>query len=198
MKNWRGPFTAMVLLSLFAAFSRSSGAGPDPTAEQSFISRTEVRQLGAVTVRAAVLTDDESERYFGASLADNGIQVVWLSVDNASDLRLRFLPIVTDQNYFSAPEVERLLRVWWRGSTNASIAAVVARAPMPDLIPQKRTAAGFVFTQAERNVQKDCLDNATGRRRARPGRFCHRSRRVIAVPACVLPLRGITHDTALQ
>ena len=114
MKKWRGPFITVVLLSLFAAFSRSSDAGPDLTAEQPFMSRAEVRQQGAVTVRAAVLTDDESERYFGASLADHGIQVVWLSVDNASDLRLRFLPIVTDPNYFSAPEVERLLRVWWR------------------------------------------------------------------------------------
>jgi len=113
------------------------------------MSRAEVRQQGAVTVRAAVLTDDESERYFGASLADHGIQVVWLSVDNASDLRLRFLPIVTDPNYYSASEVERLLRAWWRGSTNASIASVVAQAPMPDVIPQGRIAAGFVFTHRE-------------------------------------------------
>ena len=83
------------------------------------MSRAEVRQQGAVTVRAAVLTDDESEHYFGASLADQGIQAVWLSVDNAGDLLLRFLPIITDPNYFSAPEVERLLRFWWRGSANA-------------------------------------------------------------------------------
>ena len=67
-----------------------------------------------------MLTDDESERYFGASLADHGIQAVWLSVDNASDLLLRFFPIVTDSNYFSAPEVERLLRVWWWGSADRS------------------------------------------------------------------------------
>jgi hypothetical protein len=127
----------VVLLSLFAAFSRSSGAGFDLTAEQSFMSRAEVRQQGAVTVRAAVLTDDESERYFGASLADQGIQVVWLSVDNASDLRLRFLPIVTDPNYFSAPEVQRLLHVWWRGRTNASIAAVVAPSPDAGCDPAK-------------------------------------------------------------
>ena len=149
MKKWRGPLITAVLLSLFAAFSRSSDAGPDTTAEQPFKSRTEVRQQGAVTIRAAVLTDDESERYFGASLADHGIQVVWLSVDNASDLPLRFLPIVTDPNYFSAPEVERLLRRWWRGGSNASIASIVAQAPMPDVIPQKRNASGFVFTHRE-------------------------------------------------
>ena len=81
MARWCEPFKAVVLLSLLAAFSRSSGTGPDLTAEQPFKSRTEIRQQGAVTVRAAVLTDDESERYFNASLADHGIQVIWLSVD---------------------------------------------------------------------------------------------------------------------
>jgi hypothetical protein len=149
MKRWRWRSLVVVLLSLLVAFSRYSGAGPDLTAEQPFMSRAEVRQQGAVTVRAAVLTDDESNRYFGASLADHGIQAVWLSVDNASGLLLRFLPIVTDPNYFSAAEVERLLRVWWRGGANASIAEVVSRAPVPDVIPQKRTVAGFVFTHRE-------------------------------------------------
>jgi hypothetical protein len=72
MKNWRGPFIIVVLLSLLAAPNRSNGAGPDRTAVQPFQSRAEVRQQGAVTVRAAVLTDDESERYFGASLAERG------------------------------------------------------------------------------------------------------------------------------
>jgi hypothetical protein len=146
MKKWQTPFITVLLLLVCAAFSQSSGAA---TGEQSFKSRTEVREQGGVTVRVAVLTDEESERYFGASLADHGIQAVWLSVDNASDLRLRFLPIVTDPNYFSASEVERLLRVWWRSSTNASMASVVAQSPMPDLIPQKQTAAGFVFTHRE-------------------------------------------------
>jgi hypothetical protein len=54
----------VALLLLFAAFNRSSGA--DQT-EQPFKSRTDIRQQAEVTVRAAVLTDDESERYFGAS-----------------------------------------------------------------------------------------------------------------------------------
>ena len=148
-KRWCWPSSAVVLLSLLAVFSRSSGAGPDLPAEQPFVSRAEVRQQGAVTVRAAVLTDDESERYFGASLADQGIQAVWLSVDNAGDLLLRFLPIITDPNYFSAPEVERQIRSWWSDSANASIAAVVAQAPLPNVIPQKRSAAGFVFTHRE-------------------------------------------------
>ena len=149
MNRWYGPFIAVVLLLLFGAFSWSSGTGLDLAPEQPFKSRAEVRQQSTVTVRAAVLTDDESDRFFNASLADHGIQVIWLSVDNAGDSRLRFLPIITDPNYFSAPEVKRLLRAWWRGSANASTASAVARSPMPDVIPQKQAASGFVFTHRE-------------------------------------------------
>ena len=149
MNRWYGPFIAVVLLLLFGAFSWSSGTGLDLAPEQPFKSRAEVRQQSTVTVRAAVLTDDESDRFFNASLADHGIQVIWLSVDNAGNSRLRFLPIITDPNYFSAPEVKRLLRAWWRGSANASTASAVARSPMPDVIPQKQAASGFVFTHRE-------------------------------------------------
>jgi hypothetical protein len=153
------------LLSLLAPFSRSSAAGaePDLTGEQAFVSRAEVSQQGTVTVRAAALTDDESERYFGASLADHGIQAVWLSVDNSSDLPLRFLPIVTDPNYFSPAEVGQLLRAWWRSSTNASITAGVARASMPEVIPQMQTVAGFVFTHREGGLKLLEVGFETGR-----------------------------------
>jgi hypothetical protein len=126
------------------------------------MSRAEARQQGAVAVRAAVLTDDESERYFGASLADNGIQAVWLSVDNAGDSQLRFLPIVTDPNYYSEAEVEQILSAWWRGSANASIRSAVAQAPVPDMIPQKQNAAGFVFTHREGGLKIFAVAFETG------------------------------------
>jgi hypothetical protein len=157
---WLG-FT-LVLLALLAAASRLPTTGPDPAAEQSFVSRAEIRERGAVSLRAAVLSDDESERYFGASLADQGIQAIWLSVNNAGDTPLQFLPIVTDPNYFSEAEVERLLRAWWRGSGNASIAAAVARARMLETVPPKDAAAGFVFTHREGGLKLFTVGFETG------------------------------------
>jgi hypothetical protein len=124
-------------------------AGPDPPGTEAFMSRAESQCQGAVTVRAAVLTDDESQDYFGAVLADEGVQAVWLSVDNASDLLLHFLPVVTDPNYFSAPEVSRLVRSWWRGKANASISAALVRQEMPEAIPPGKPVSGFVFTHRE-------------------------------------------------
>ena len=46
---------------------------PDIAADQPTISRADIRQQGAVSVRAATLMDDEGEHYLGASLADQWI-----------------------------------------------------------------------------------------------------------------------------
>jgi hypothetical protein len=161
-KRWRWQALALALLFGFGLLGWSSDSTPDRTAEQSFKSRAEVRQQSAVTVRAAVLTDDESRRYFGASLANHGIQAIWLGVDNASESQLEFLPIVTDPEYFSETEVEHLLYAWWRGSANAFIKAAVAEAPMPDIIPQRHAAAGFVFTHREGGLKLFIVGFETG------------------------------------
>jgi hypothetical protein len=164
LKRWRWRALALALATLLAiaVLSWFSKTAPDHTAEQSFISRADLRERGAVAVRAAVLTDDDSERYFGASLADHGIQAIWLNVNNGSDTPLRFLPIVTDPDYFSEAEVERQLLAWWRGSTNASITAAVARARMPDIVPEKQAATGFVFTHREGGAKLFAVGFETG------------------------------------
>src|SRR5437660_1758005 len=87
---WLGTAAAVIIAIMVPA---PSGSGPDRTVERAFMSRAAARQQGSVTVRASVLSDDESQTYFGASLADHGIQAIWLNVDNASKSALRFLPI---------------------------------------------------------------------------------------------------------
>ena len=63
--RWRAVALALAMLLAIAGFSWFGITAPDRTAEQSFMSRAEARHQGMVTVRAAVLTDDESQRYFG-------------------------------------------------------------------------------------------------------------------------------------
>jgi hypothetical protein len=164
VKRWRWQLLALAvaLPLLLALLGWLGSAAPDRSVEQSFMSRADARQQGAVSVRAAVLTDDESERYFGASLADCGIQAIWLGIDNAGESELEFLPVVTDPDYFSETEVEQQLHAWWRGSANASIKAAVAQAPMPDVIAPKQTAAGFVFTHREGGLKLFSVGFETG------------------------------------
>jgi hypothetical protein len=58
--RWRAVALAVAMLLAIAVFSWFGVTTPDRTAEQSFMSRAEARHRGAVTVRAAVLTDDEA------------------------------------------------------------------------------------------------------------------------------------------
>lgn len=126
-----------------------SKSAPDPAGKDRFVSRAATQQQGPITLRAAVLSDDESQRYFGASLADEGIQAVWLSVDNADDAFLYYLPITTDPNYFGAPEAAQLMRRWWRFGGTAATDAALARDAMPEMIAPHHTASGFVLTHRE-------------------------------------------------
>jgi hypothetical protein len=70
---------------VFLACCGCSKTLPDPSGRDAFQSRATAQLQGQVTVRAAVLGDEESSRFFGVSLADGGMQAVWLSVKNDSD-----------------------------------------------------------------------------------------------------------------
>ena len=140
---------AFSVLLFLLLVSRGTNASPDPSVKDLFVSRSVSQQQGPVTVNAAVLTDGESQRYFGVALADEGIQAVWLSVKNVSDAALHYLPVTTDANYFTAPEVARLFHGWWSGKTNAELDALFVREAMPDVIPPHQTGTGFVLTHRE-------------------------------------------------
>jgi len=141
--------TVIWALSLLSALFACGKAPPDPSGKDQFVSRAATQRQGPVTVRASVLSDDESQRYFGAGLADEGIQAIWLSVENNSDVTLYYLPVTTDPNYFSPPEAAQVLNTWWSSEANAATDAVLARDAMPDVIPPRQTAAGFVLTHRE-------------------------------------------------
>ena len=116
---------------------------------QSFTERAITDQQNGVTVRASVLTDEESRRYFGGSTLDEDIQPVWLQVQNDNDKPMRYLPILTDPNYFSPSEVAQRLKGWFSSGTKQAIDAVFESTAMPDYIPAKQTVSGFVFTHED-------------------------------------------------
>src|SRR5208282_446236 len=108
-----------------------------------------VQQQEALTVRVRVLNADESRRYFGASIAGLGVQPVWLQVQNDSDAAVRYVPILTDPDYFSPQEVAQGLHRWFSGTTNRLVDAVVERSHMQSYIPAHSVASGFVYTHED-------------------------------------------------
>jgi LssY C-terminus len=78
--------------------------GPE---ERPFLQRAQVRQDDEIVVRAAVLDDRESERFFGVDLAHRRIQPVWLEISNHGGNAYRLRLASLDPNYY--PPLEAAL-----------------------------------------------------------------------------------------
>ena len=126
---------------------------PIASGRDAFETRAIAQQQGQVTLRAAVLDDEESRRFFGVSLADSGMQAVWLSVKNNSDGMLYYLPATTDANYYTPPEASRIFRAWWSGEADRQRELLFAREAMPEVIAPGENASGFVLTHREGGVK---------------------------------------------
>jgi hypothetical protein len=142
-----------IFVAILVAVSGCSKPPPDPAGRDIFEARAVTRQQGQVTVRAAVLSDDESERYFGVPLADKGMQAVWLGVKNDSDETLYYLPATTDTNYYTPPEASRIFRAWWPGEVDRERELLFARQAMPEVIGAGQNVSGFVLTHREGGVK---------------------------------------------
>jgi hypothetical protein len=68
-------------------------------------SRATVQGDDAVRVSAAVPGAEETESLFGMSLYEQGVQPVWLEIENKTNIRLRYAHTGTDREYFSPLEV---------------------------------------------------------------------------------------------
>jgi hypothetical protein len=145
--------TFQILATILLVASGCTKTPPDPTGQDIFESRAITQEEGQVTVSAAVLGDDESERYFGVSLADKGMQAVWLSVKNGSDGALHYLPAMTDANYYTPPEASRIFLAWLPNEADRQRELLFARQAMPEQIGPDQSASGFVLTHREGGIK---------------------------------------------
>jgi hypothetical protein len=100
-----------------------------------------------------VLSDDESERYFGVSLADKGMQAVWLNVKNSSDGTLYYLPATTDANYYTPPEASRIFRAGLPSEADRKRELLFVQQAMPEAIGPGQSKSGFVLTHREGGIK---------------------------------------------
>ena len=83
-------------------------ATPDTSLAERFAAGAASQEQSPLSVQVRALTGEEGQRYFGGSLKRLGVQPVWLRVRNDGDGPARYLPILTDPNYFSPQEVAQL------------------------------------------------------------------------------------------
>ncbi len=124
-------------------------SAPEPAVADGFAAGAASKQQAPLTVRVRALTTDEGKRYFGGSLQGLGVQPLWLQVTNDADAPARYLPILTDPDYFAPQEVAQQLHGWFSTAANAQLDALFAHTAMPGYLPPHSVSSGFVYTHTD-------------------------------------------------
>jgi len=118
-----------------------------------FEERAQTQTRGKITVTTSVLNAKEGKKYFGVSLANNGIQPVWVKIDNQSDEDYFFFPITLDPNYYAASEVYYMNRFSMARWKNSNLEERIEKYDVGTHIPPKKVTSGFVFTNMDQGTK---------------------------------------------
>ena len=115
----RQPLRNSVLaLGLCLALADCANYQPKPVHAVRFLHRAQTQSEGGLTVTVAVPSAEESASLFGVPVASNGIQPVWLRVENRTDRDYIFLSADLDPDYFSPQEAVWMHRYTFNGEAN--------------------------------------------------------------------------------
>jgi hypothetical protein len=145
----RWPGVALGCLCVFLGCAYS----PTPLDEVAFRQRAVTKSDADVRVTASVLSAEESRRVFGVALADDGIQAVWLQVENRDKGTFWFLSPGLDANYFSPLEAAYLNHSWLRGGRNRKIDDHFRALAFKNPVRPGKTVSGFVFVNLEEGTR---------------------------------------------
>ena len=134
---------------LFIACLLLGGCTFSPGVMDQAALRDEAQIFSAHDVRLSseVISDQEARDIFGVGLGIHGIQAVWLEVENRRDHVIYYLPVATDNEYFSPLEVAWKTRGWF--DNRDAINRMFFERAMPVEIPPGETVSGFVFTNRD-------------------------------------------------
>jgi hypothetical protein len=136
-------------MSLFAAIIIAGCAStfqPRALEEINFRQRAQTQAEGNFRVTAAVLSARETEAVFGFALYKNGIQPVWLEIENKGDEPTWFLPYSVDPDYFPPLEVTYPYHRTFDSQYNDQIDRYFLDHAMGLYLAPRAVRSGFVFS----------------------------------------------------
>jgi hypothetical protein len=139
------PFVSVLVLAVLALAGCSRFA-PEPLARAGFVDRAATQESDDLRVHVSALSAEESRRYLGLELASQGVQPIWMKIENRTDAPAWFLPIATDPSYFAPFEVAYMFHRVLSGERNQQLDAHLLSTAMPLEVPPRGEAQGFVYT----------------------------------------------------
>jgi hypothetical protein len=146
---------AFAVLMAGCAVNQFAAAPPD---QAGFVARGVTQQDGDVVVTAAVPSPAEVETLFGIDLYDDGIQPVWLEVENRGDRFVRIVPYSIDRDYYSPLEIAWTYRKKFVSSSRDDMERWFYDNALARLVPPGEKRSGYVFTHAIEGTKGFNLD----------------------------------------
>jgi hypothetical protein len=145
-------FTALLIVSLAGC---ASSFDLKPVDSVPFLERAVTQEKDGVRVTAAVPDKDETRELFGISLYKEGVQPVWMEIENTTDEPVGFLPFSVDANYHTPMEIAALSR-----STRKRQEAEqqLFRNSVNMWIASGQTRSGFIFTNLDEGTKAFNVD----------------------------------------
>ena len=149
---------AFALISTIAFYGCTIYQKTRPIYDVSFMERSQSEVDGEVRVTVAVLTEEESRQLFGVNLAGQGIQPVWVRVQNADTLPYWMLSAGLDPDYFSPMESAYAFHGTFSSSVNAKIDDQFRVQAFRNPIVEGASVSGFIFTNRDEGTKVVDID----------------------------------------
>jgi hypothetical protein len=148
-------------LSLAVGSAGCAGFKPNPGEQAVFMQRAVHGEDPQFRVSVAVPSIDETSSFFDRHLDREGVQPVWVRVENRGDSTVYFLPVAMDRDYFAPLEVTYQYYSAWRPKRNAALDLYFLTNAMVVRIPAHTNRSGFVFTHLDLGEKQVCVSIAS-------------------------------------
>jgi len=149
--------TALLVAVLLSACSTQGFYPPAPGAF-TFLDRAQEQGSGVIRLRAAVPTSEEVESFFGLDLHSQGVQPLWLEIENSGDTGVWATHWSVDRDYFSPAEVAYTNRRAFSKKGWSALERWLVETAMPRRVPPGERRSGFIYTNLTPGTKAFNLD----------------------------------------
>jgi hypothetical protein len=161
---------------------------PRPLGEPLFTERAQTKTGGNLIVQAAVPSAAESRRIFGVDLYRQGIQPVWIRIENRDEASVRFLPVGLDPMYYTPLEAAFSNHFFFALGANEKMDRYFFESGKDVYIGPGTARSGFVFTNLDEGTKDFVIDLVGEDQEVRTFTF------FINVPGLAVDHRGIDFE----
>ncbi len=152
----------IALISAIAVYGCTVFQTPRSIFDVPFRERSQSKIEDDVKVTVAVLSAEESRQLFGVNLAGNGIQPVWVRVENADTISYWMSSTGLDPDYFSPLEAAYAFHDAFSASLNKRIDEQFRVMSFRNPVAPDTTVSGFIFANRDEGTKVVDIDLISG------------------------------------